>query len=136
MFDWFSSAPKVIDNIIDKDNGLVSQVGGWINNMNLTPEEIMKQNGKTVDSVQKFVVSTLSENTERSKSRRSFVTKWLSMHTGIILLCVIAAPLDMKLAEFYLSLALSPWICSITGAISIFFFGSHGIRTRNEHKEE
>ena len=135
LFSWFSSAPKAVNDILDKDKGLITQVGGWIGNMNLTPEEIMEQNGRTVDSVQTFVVNTLSENTERSKSRRSFTKRWATMHLGIILLACVSAPFDMNLAGFYLNLALSPWICSITGAISIFFYGSHGIRTYNESKK-
>ena len=67
---WFSSAPKVIDDVMDKDNGLISQVGGWIGNMKLTDEEVLEANAKTVLLVQDYAIKTLDENSERSKSRR------------------------------------------------------------------
>lgn len=127
FFGWFSSAPKVVDNVLDKDNGLISQVGGWIGNMSLTPEEVMKQNGRTVDSVQQFVVDTLDENTERSKSRRElanlyikFYLLWLSVGFGIY-------PISEDYATF---LILSLTGLALGGAftsIMIFHFGSYGL---------
>jgi len=123
---WFSSN-KVVDDIMDKDKGLLSQVGGWIGNMKLTPEEVMEANGKTVVSVQKFVESTLSENTERSRTRRAIAVMWIKLQAGLILFCCIAAPFDMELATFYFELATSTLMITVTTAISIFFFGSYGL---------
>lgn len=39
---WLGSlfgTEKAIDNIVDKDNGLLSQVGGWVGGFNYTEEE-------------------------------------------------------------------------------------------------
>jgi len=38
---------KAVNNILDKDNGLLSQVGGWIGNMSYTDEEKAKANAVT-----------------------------------------------------------------------------------------
>jgi hypothetical protein len=53
----------------------------------------------------------------------------------IVLMGCIAAPWKMELANFYLNLAISPMIAGITGAISIFYFGSHGLARHNESKK-
>ena len=134
FLDIFSIAPKAVDNVLDKDSGLLTQFGGWIGNMDLTDEEVMKANVKTVADVQDFVKATLSESTERSKSRRSIADMWIKAHLSIILLCCIARPWDAEIANYYLSLATSGTMSGITGAISIFHFGSQGLARHNETK--
>lgn len=134
LFGWFKSAPKAVDNILDKDNGLISQLGGWVGNMNLTDEEVIRFNAKTVDSVQKFVTATLSESTERSTTRRAIAVLWIKTQLGIVLMCCIAAPFNMELAKFYFELATSTLMITVTTAICIFFFGSHGLAKHNESK--
>ena len=136
---WFGTTKQIAksaDDVFDKDNGLLSQVGGWIGNMNLTPEEVMEANGKTVTSVQAFVAATLSESTERSKTRRSIATLWIKAQLGIVLMTCIAAPWDRELAGFYFNLATSTLMITVTTAICIFFFGSHGIARLNESKKK
>ena len=133
-FNWFSS-DKVIDNVLDKDKGLLAQAGSWVGNLNLTKEEVIEFNAKTVTSVQAFVKATLSENTERSKTRRSIAVLWIKVQLGIVLMCCIAAPFNMVLAEFYYKLATSTLMITVTTAICIFFFGSHGLARHNESKK-
>ena len=135
IFSWFTSSSKTVDDVMDKDNGLLAQVGGWIGNMNLTEEEVMEQNAKTVGSVQEFVKATLSESTGRSKTRRSVAVLWIKSQLAIVLMCCIAAPWNMPLAEFYLKLATSTLMIMGTTAIIIFFFGSHGLARHNESKK-
>lgn len=136
---WFGTTKQIAksaDDIFDKDKGLLSQVGGWIGNMHLTPEEVMEANAKTVTSVQTFVTATLTESTERSKTRRSIAQLWIKSQLGIIWLCCVAAPWDKELAGFYFQLATSTLMITVTTAICIFFFGSHGIARLNEGKKK
>jgi hypothetical protein len=135
ILDFFKSSAKAQDDILDKDNGLLAQVGGWIGNMNLTKEEVIKFNATTVTSVQAFVAATLSESTERSKTRRSIAVLWIKAQLGIVLMSCICAPWDMDLAGFYMGLATSTLMITVTTAICIFFFGSHGIAKYNESKK-
>lgn len=134
-YNPFSWGEKVATDVLDKDNGLLAQVGSWIGNMNLTKEEVIEFNAKTVISVQGFVKATLSENTERSKTRRSIAILWIKSQLSIILMCCIAAPWNMELADFYFKLATSTLMLSVTTAICIFFFGSHGLARYNETKK-
>ena len=127
FFSWLTSAPKVVDDILDKDDGLLTQVGGWINNLNLTDEEVMKQNASTVDSVQAFVSATLEESTERSKSRREiailyikFYLIWVSVGFGIY-------PINEGYAIFLISALTGLALGGAFTSIIIFHFGSHGL---------
>jgi len=133
-YNPFTWSTKNIDNVLDKDNGLLTQVGGWVNNLKLTEEEVIKHNAETVANVQAFVKDTLSESTERSKTRRSIATIWIKAQLGIILLCCISAPFNMPLALFYFNLATSTLMITVTTAICIFFFGSHGLARYQANK--
>jgi len=135
IFSWFTSSPKAIDNVLDKDNGLLTQVGSWIGNMSLTEEEVMEQNAKTVTSVQEFVKATLNESTGRSRARRDIAILWIKAQLGIVLMGCIAAPFNMELAQYYLTLATSTLMIMGTTAIIVFFFGSHGLAKYNESKK-
>ena len=134
-YNPFTWSDKVADNVLDKDNGLIAQVGSWVGNMNLTKEEVIEFNAKTVSSVQSFVKATLSESTERSKTRRAIAVLWIKSQLAIVLMCCIAAPFDLELANFYFNLATSTLMITVTTAICIFFFGSHGIARHNETKK-
>jgi len=125
--NWFTSGPKVVDDLFDKDKGLIAQVGGWIGNMNLTDEEVLKANSKTVESVQDFVEKTLDENTERSKSRRDianlivkFYILWLGVAFGLY-------RFDAEYSAFILEGLGGMAIGGAFTAVVIFHFGSHGL---------
>ena len=135
---WYSFllGKETQKNVLDKDNGLLAQVGSWVGNMKLTQEEVIEFNNKTVASVQGFVTASLNESTERSVTRRAIAVLWIKAQLGIVLMCCIAAPWDMVLAEFYFKLATSGLMITVTTAICIFFFGSHGIARMNEHKRK
>jgi hypothetical protein len=133
-FNFWSS--KNANDVLDKDNGLLAQVGNWIGNMDLTKEEVIEFNNATVTSVQTFVKATLSESTGRSKTRRSIAVLWIKSQLALVLMCAISAPWNMALAEFYFRLATSTLMISVTTAICIFFFGSHGLARLNESNKK
>lgn len=124
-FSWGASSEKVAENILDKDNGLLTQVGGWIGNMNYTDEEKAEFTERLNKGVSNFVEMTLAENTERSKSRRAVAIMWIKAQLGMIFIVIIAAPFNMELAKFYLSIAFGTLMVSGTLAVLGFFFGSH-----------
>jgi len=135
IFSFLSTSAKAQDNILDKDSGLIAKLGGWVGNMNLTKEEMLEFNVKTVASVQSFVAATLSESTDRSKTRRSIAVLWIKAQLAMILMSCICAPWDLELAAFYGELATSSLMITGTTAIIIFFFGSHGVAKYNESRK-
>ena len=135
-FNWFTSGPKVIDDVFDKDKGLIAKAGEWYGNLNLTPEEVMEANNGTVKAVQGFVVNTLDENSERSKSRRDianlivkFYVLWLGVSFGVW-------PVNEKYAMFILEGLSGLAIGGAFTAVIIFHFGSHGLVRHNNSKNK
>jgi len=135
-FSWFTSSPKVIDDVFDKDKGLIAKAGEWYGNLNLTPEEVIEANNGTVKAVQGFVVNTLDENSERSKSRRDianlivkFYVLWLGVAFGVW-------PINEKYAMFILEGLSGLAIGGAFTAVIIFHFGSHGLVRHNNSKKK
>lgn len=140
----FSSA-KVVDNIFDKDKGLLTQVGNWIGNSKLTDEERMENDKALATSIQGFAVATMAENTDRSKTRRKIAVKWFELQVWLIKMNVLCMFLDEGIERISESnpeftgtmaiMAFSPYVWGITGAVSVFFFGSHALRGWQEGKK-
>jgi hypothetical protein len=135
IFSKFFGSKKVVENVFDSNNGLLTQFGGWIGNMNLTEEELLKSNTNTVSNVSAFVVSTLSESTERSKARRAISIMWFKLQASLILMTAITIPFKGEWATAYYDLATSTIMLTTTSAITIFFFGSHGLAKYQENKK-
>jgi hypothetical protein len=125
---WFAtteSAEKTIDNVFDKDDGLLTQVGSWVGNMQFTDEEQAEYKMKVADKAATFVGDTLGENTERSKTRRSVAVMWIKVQLGLILMTAICIPWKKEIASDYFNLATSDVMLWGTGSIIVFFFGGY-----------
>lgn len=139
ILDWITGAPKIVDNIFDKDKGLLTQVGQWVGHQQLTDEEKLIFNADMSKAVQGFAVATLSENTDRSKARRIIAVEWFKLQVWLIKLNVLCVLIDYlivelrggesSLANSIAAIAFSPMLWGITGAVSVFFFGSHLLRS-------
>lgn len=132
MFDFvkklFSSGKtveKTADNLFDKKNGLVAQAGSWIGNLNYTDEEKAELNFKIGEKVTEFVGTTLSENSERSITRREVAILWIKTQLALILMVAITAPFDKELSRMYYELSVSEVMLWGTGSIIVFFFGGY-----------
>ena len=127
LFSWFNSAPKVVNDVMDKDNGLFTQVGGWINDLTLTDAERLDANAKTVSTVIAYAVATADETTERSRSRRDianmymrFYLQWMSVGFG-------SWPFIPDYSIFLVSALTGLALGGAFTGIIIFHFGSHGL---------
>ena len=121
----FFTSNKVADNILDKDNGLLTQIGGWVGNANFTEEEGRELNQKLSNAVADFAVKTMDENTERSKTRRNIAIMWIKAQLALVFLVVVVAPFDIELAKFYATIAFGTLMLGGTLSVLAFFFGGH-----------
>jgi len=126
---------KTVDNVLDKENGLLTQVGSWIGGQQYTDEEIAEARTDLRKGVTAYAIATMGENSERSKARREIAILWIKTQLGIVLMCALAAPWNMTLAEFYFKLATASVMLGGTMAIITFFFGSYMLTRHNETKE-
>tara|TARA_R110000851_G_scaffold56769_3_gene132631 strand:- start:2624 stop:3040 length:417 start_codon:yes stop_codon:yes gene_type:complete len=125
---WFGlakSAPKIADNIFDKDKGLLTQFGGWVGNSKFTEEEQAELNRDMAKGVQDFAVATLEESTDRSKARRQIAQDVIRFYLWLIFLCGMTYPIDTKWSELWLSLAALPALGGLVVGVGAFFFGAH-----------
>lgn len=126
---------KIATDVLDKDDGILVKAGEWIGNQDFTEEDRAEHNASIAKGVTSFAVSTLNENTIRSKARREIAYLWIKSQLSLILMCAITAPFDDELYSRYIKIALSDVMTYGTAAIFIFFFGSYGIARYNETKK-
>ncbi len=146
-FSWGASE-KAVDNILDKDTGLLTQVGSWIGGMNYTDEEKAEAAASLREGVVEYAKETMGENTQRSLARRDIAVMWIKTQLGLVLLTAIAIPLDVIFGDaltekgrFYLtaqyfSLTTSDVMIMGTGGIMVFFFGSYTLARFNQTRSK
>ena len=129
---WYnplSWSDKVIDNVLDKDDGLLANVGSWIGAQQYTTEEEALRKG-VVD----YAINSMGENSERSRARREIAKMWIKVQLWLVMLTAIAIPLDESIAKAYFELATASIMLGGTGAIITFFFGSYMLSRHHETK--
>lgn len=138
-------AEKTVDDIFDRENGILMKAGSFVNNLHLSDAEKLQHDAQEAQNIREFVKATMNENTDRSKTRRRLAIKWFEMHISIIKLYVFTIFLDKlaQLLERPLTLApeletvvFSGVIWSLTSGIGLFFWGSHALRSSKFAKGE
>jgi len=127
ILDFFKIAPKAASDVLDKDNGLISQFGGWIDRGNFTDQEKASMNAETYKDIRAFVVDTLDESTDRSKTRREIATLIIKFFVLMLFMCGMTYPINPEWSAVWFNLATSLSVGGLVTAISIFFFGSHAV---------
>jgi hypothetical protein len=133
---WFSSAPKAVDNVLDKEKGLLTQFGGWIGNANFTEEEVAELNAQVAQDVRKFVIATMAESTDRSQARRSIAVFFIKFFALLLFMCGMTFPISPEWSAMWFNMATSLSVGGLVTSISIFFFGSHALARKKEAEQK
>ena len=104
---------------------LVGNVRGMIDDSNFTKEEAMRANIEIADKMAAFVGDTLSENTERSKTRRSIAKYYMYFFSAIVVAISVLRKIDPEWAEFVKGLIRELYLGEAFLAVIGFFFGSY-----------
>ncbi|MFS1523788.1 hypothetical protein ACL7TT_06680 [Microbulbifer sp. 2304DJ12-6] len=134
----FSSNAKPVDDILDKDHGLLVRAGGFINDLSYTEQERVRDNaelaarqaaayGELIDTVTEHARSTASENTQRSLTRRQVAIAIIRVELFLVLASVVIWPFRPEYAKFVWLVASSSLMFGAFMAVVLFFFGSYGI---------
>lgn len=128
---WLSSlfTTKTVDNVLDKNDGLLAQAGEFIGNLHYTEEEKAEASAKLAANATEYFRLTLGESTVRSRTRRFVAVSWISVQLFLILSTCAAALFGIELAKFLWSVATSNVMWSGTGGIIVFFFGAHAVNS-------
>ena len=130
-----SAPPKTIDDLFDKDSGLIAKTGAWIGNANFTAEEVSEMNTKTAADVRSFVVETLNESTDRSIARRQIAVFFIKFYALLVFMAGMTYPIDPAWSQIWFELTTSLSVGGLVGAISVFFFGSHAIAKHQKKRD-
>ncbi len=133
-YNFLKSAPKAVDDVFDKDNGLLTQFGNYIGNAKFTDEERAEMNLENVTAVRKFVVDTLAESTDRSRSRRSIADLVIKFFLLVLFMSGMVYPISIEWSTVLFNIATSWALGGLVSAISIFHFGSHAIAKYQQGK--
>ena len=112
---------KAVDNLLDKDRGLLAKAGAWVGNMNLTDEEKMENNLL----VRKWGISQLQALEPFKIMQRIMVTiimvGWVILfNTIIVAICLEADTVVANLLLFAQSqFAWYP----VSGAVTLYLLG-------------
>ena len=146
ILNFINRAPKVTNDIMDPKDGHLAKLGQWVGMQQFTEEEKAIHNQKAIDAVHTYSVATLSENTDRSKTRRDIAVEWFRLQIWLIKLTVLFILIDYlviklakgseyELTEVIMKVSFSPMLWGITGAVSVFFFGHHALRSTKFAKD-
>lgn len=134
----FSSNAKPVDDILDKDRGLLVRTGGFINDLSYTDQEKARDNaelaakqmaayGELIHTVVEHAKNTASENTQRSLTRRQVAIALIRVELFLVLASVVVWPFRPEYAKFIWQVASSTLMFGAFMAVVVFFFGSYGI---------
>ena len=118
-------APKLVDDVFDKNEGLLVKAGGFINDLSYTDVEKARDLAELAKVVSEHIKSTLTESTERSLTRRSIAVMWIKVQLGLILMTSICIPVNAEWAKSFFQLATCNVMLWGTGSVIVFFFGMY-----------
>jgi len=107
---------------------VASGVGGWIDGLKLTDQEKQEFNGQMVQHYSDFMALTVSENTERSRTRRDIALWIIKLEAFFLVFSLVLFKFDPAWAKYAYQVATdSPW-GYLTLGVGAFFFGAHLVR--------
>ena len=133
--DFFLTAPKVADDVFDKEKGLLVKGGGFINDLHYSEAEKAKSFYELASAVSGHIKSTLEESTARSTTRRSIAILWIKAQLGLILMVALCIPFDSGKAKAFFELATCNVMMWGTGSVIVFFFGAYAWGAHIKRKE-
>ncbi len=133
---WYSKVGKVLGAVFlghsDKDRTLaedsVRGVGKWIDELKLTEEERIQYNASLAAEYSKYLESTLSESTARSRSRRGIAIGIMRVELSFLIFSAAIFPYNQPWAEYTFKLATGFPLGILTLSVGSFYFGSHLLR--------
>ena len=119
-------------DVMDRKDGHLKNVGSWIGNMKFTKEEMAEMDAETASAVRQFAVDTLSENTERSKTRRDLAVITIQFYCLLLFMSVMLYPFNVDWSQFTFKIATETEVAWLVLGVGAFFWGSHTLRTANK----
>jgi len=118
-------APKLSEDLFDKDDGLLVKAGGFINDLHYSDSERIQDAIVIGQGVTEFVKTTLAENTVKSKTRRFVAMLWISAQLALLFVTAMFIPFNTEVASNLFEVATCKIMFYGTGSVIVFFFGGY-----------
>ena len=123
------------DKSIDLVGDTVRGVGTWIDERNFTEEEKSKVNMELAVKYANFLDTTMQENTERSKTRRSLAIWIIRLEAMFLIMSALTYKIDAAWSEYWYKIAVDSAWGLLTLGVGAFFFGVHMLRAMAGDKQ-
>ena len=134
VFNFIAGNSEVTRDLFDRKNGHLKTFGAFVGNMKFTREEMAEMDAETAQAVREFAKDTMSENTDRSKSRRESAIFILRSFVLFLFMSGIIYPFNPEWASFWLRLAVDTELGILVSGVGLFFWGTHTLRSYNKRK--
>lgn len=140
MFAWMGKligTEKAVDNILDKDNGHLAKVGGWIGSFNYTDEEKAEADAQT----REWGIRQLDALAPFKVVQRILAFSTSAFWVFVGLNCVAALWVEalwpeIKIADRMLKFAFSDYVLwPVLAVFSLYFTGGVVNSIKNKSKE-
>lgn len=128
----FFSNSETQNDIFDKDNGHLTKLGGWVDELGYGDQEKAEGQLEMLKAVRQHAVDTLEENTQRSKTRRDLAIMTIKFYFILVFLSGMVFKLDPEWSKVWYELAISVPMASLVLGVSGFFWGVHVLRTKQK----
>jgi hypothetical protein len=121
LFSSLFAADKAVDNVMDKDNGLLAQAGNWIGGFNYTEEEKAEADAHT----REWGLRQLEALAPFKVMQRIMVTIIMSVWALICLVIIVAICLDATTVINNMLLFVQTqfvWV-PVAGAVGLYLMG-------------
>lgn len=116
----------------DRVMNAAAGVGNWIDNLAHTDQEKATLNAevqkRVLDAAGDFMANTVSENTERSITRRELALLIIRFELALIALCIGLYKIDAEYSKFIWEIASTDPLNYLVGGVGAFFFMAHIVR--------
>ena len=130
VLKFISGAPKVTDDIFDKDTGHIAKAGEFLGKLVYTDEEEAATTVKRAELWLKYMDNKLEESTDRSKARRDLALLIIRFELLILFLGGILFPFNAGWSAVWITMATSGVMVMLVGGVAGFFYGTHLLRTK------
>jgi len=107
---------------------VASGIGNWIDNNKFTDQERAKHKAALIPHFQKFMDSTVSENSERSRTRRNIAIWIIRTEIGLLVISGLLFKYDASWSEYIYKICTDSPLGLLTLGVGAFFFGTHLVR--------
>ena len=115
---------KTIDNIVDKDKGLLTQVGSWVGNMHYTEEERAEANAATRDWGLKQLEALAPFKVVQRVLAFSTCLFWIVVGLNVVGAIWVNAIWEVDVRQDMLAFALSDYVFwPVISVFSLYFTG-------------